>query len=152
MLYNVNCIGETYMTEKYQVGQVLFVIDNSRLGITPIQIVEHHTKTSLEGTIDSYFIAVGGTQKIEELSSIEGPIFDKVELAGEFLSKKVEEKIKKLVCSASDVAKAQFTKKSQADEAESVISTNEEVDPVYVELPDGTKAKLSGDSFEDFNS
>jgi hypothetical protein len=23
---------------------------------------------------------------------------------------------------------------------------------VYVELPDGTKAKLSGDSFEDFNS
>ena len=143
------------MNINYQVGQVLFVIDNSRFGITPIQIVEHHVKTSLEGTENSYFVSVGRTSKVAELSSLGGPIFEESSLAGDYLMSRASEKIEKLVSDANRVAETQFDsmpKNENKEKADQITSSKNKSDSVYVELPDGTKAKLSGDTLENFNS
>ena len=50
------------METKYSVGQILFAIDTRRFNITPYQITEHHVKTSLDGTENSY-LAVQEEQK-----------------------------------------------------------------------------------------
>jgi len=143
------------MTSEYHVGQILYSIDSNRFGITPVQIIEHHVRTSLTGTDNNYFVIIGGTDSKADLSSLKGPIFDTSKDAGEYLMSKASEKIQKLVESADNISSQSFTQgnkenveSSQKDE--NLSKTPEEA--VYVDLPDGTRAKLSGGAvLEDFN-
>jgi len=142
------------MDTTYQVGQVLFAIDNSRFGIIPVQIIEHHVRTSLSGTDNNYFVIIGGSQKKVDLSTLNGPIFDTSSDAGDFLMTRASEKIQKLVADADDIAKNQFSSSDISEEPKSITNTVPgEKESVYVDLPDGTRAKLSGGvGLEDFNS
>lgn len=142
------------MDVTYQVGQVLFAIDNNRFGIIPVQVIEHHVKTSLSGTDNNYFVVIGGTQKKTDLGTLAGPIFDTAKDAGDFLLTRASEKIQKLVSDADDIAAKQFQSKTAEQETVSQIENKQEnAEPVYVDLPDGTRAKLSGGvGLEDFNS
>jgi hypothetical protein len=155
------------MSEVYQVGQVLFAIDNQKFGITPLQIVEHHVMTSLEGTQNRYYVIIGGTQKKTELSSLVGPIFGTSEEAGHHLLTKAAEKIDDLMSTADAIASEHFSI-SKKDESNKITTPStsdgahlkkkkaqktENSEAVYVDLPDGSRAKLSGaENFEDFNS
>lgn len=141
------------MSDTYQVGQVLFAIDNSRFGIIPVQIIEHHVRTSLSGTDNNYFVIVGGTQKKIDLSSLDGPIFDTSKDAGDFLMSRASEKINSLMSKADSIANEQFQKSNEVSTEQSSNDTKESDESVYVDLPDGTRAKLSGGvGLEDFNS
>ncbi len=138
----------------YQVGQVLFAIDNNRFGIIPVQIIEHHVKTSLTGTDNNYFVIVGGTQKKIDLSSLAGPIFDTSKDAGDFLMSRASEKIQNLILAADEIANKQFQEVPESSpNPKKATSDSSEEETVYVDLPDGTRAKLSGGvGLEDFNS
>tara|TARA_Y100000591_G_C21489573_1_gene524432 strand:- start:34 stop:459 length:426 start_codon:yes stop_codon:yes gene_type:complete len=141
------------MSDTYQVGQVLFAIDNNRFGIIPVQIIEHHVRTSLNGTDNNYFVIVGGTQKKIDLSSLAGPIFDTSKDAGDFLMSRASEKIQSLMTQADNIANEQFEKSEEKQDSQPVSSKKETDETVYVDLPDGTRAKLSGGvGLEDFNS
>ena len=143
------------MTSEYHVGQILYSIDSNRFGITPVQIIEHHVRTSLTGTDNNYFVIIGGTDTKVDLSSLTGPIFDTSKDAGEYLMSMASEKIQKLVASADNIANQSFTKENSDNvespqKDENTSNTSEEA--VYVDLPDGTRAKLSGGAvLEDFN-
>ena len=141
------------MSDTYQVGQVLFAIDNNRFGIIPVQIIEHHVRTSLNGTDNNYFVIVGGTQKKIDLSSLAGPIFDTSKDAGDFLMSRASEKIQSLMTQADNIANEQFEKSEEKQDSQPASSKKETDEAVYVDLPDGTRAKLSGGvGLEDFNS
>ena len=149
------------MNTEYQVGQVLFAIDKARFKIIPMQIVEHHVRTNLDGTQNSYFAITADRQEKIEVGSIAGPIFNTGRDAGDHLLSIASEKIDNLVSEAESQARGFEPKtmplKEESDHQEKQRG-NENTDPdsskeMYVELPDGTRAKLSGgDVFEDFNS
>ncbi len=143
------------MTSEYQVGQILYSIDSNRFGITPVQIIEHHVRTSLTGTDNNYFVIIGGTETKVDLSSLKGPIFDTSKDAGEYLMSKASEKIQNLVQSADDISNQSFAKRNEENIESSQKDENLSKSPeeaVYVDLPDGTRAKLSGGAvLEDFN-
>lgn len=145
------------MTSSYKVGQVLFAIDKKQFQVTPLQVVEHHVKTSLQGTKNSYYALVGGTMKKVNIGDLPGPIFDTSKEAGDFLLSVASERIQALVAVAEQTASS-FEKTAESSDNEAKIpvdsqTANTQKETMYVELPDGTRAKLSGvENFEDFNS
>jgi|APSaa5957512535_1039671.scaffolds.fasta_scaffold47507_2 hypothetical protein len=144
------------MNTTYQVGQVLYAIDNNRFGIIPAQVIEHHVRTSLNGTDNNYFVNIGGSPTKVDLSSLVGPIFDSSKDAGDFLMSKASEKIKKLIIDADNIAEKHFNVDASSEEKGEISQEPEsssEKESVYVDLPDGTRAKLSGGvGLEDFSS
>ena len=145
------------MTSSYKVGQVLFAIDKKQFQITPLQVVEHHVKTSLQGTKNSYYALIGGSMKKVNIEDLPGPIFDSSKEAGDFLLSVASERIQALVSiaeqTASSFEKTTETSDSEAKTATDTQTTKSKEETMYVELPDGTRAKLSGvENFEDFNS
>lgn len=144
------------MDVTYQVGQVLFAIDSRRFGIIPVQIIEHHIRTSLDGTNNNYFVIIGGSQKKVDLSTLDGPIFDSSNDAGDFLMSLASEKIQKLIKEADLIAEKSFVTSAISKEETNqqvLVPDDDQKESVYVDLPDGTRAKLSGGAgLEDFNS
>ena len=139
------------MDTKYNVGQVLFAIDGKRFSITPYQIIEHHVKTSLDGTENSYFAVSARTKESINLSTLRGPLFESVEDAGNYLTQVAGERIKKLVEDAERISNEIFQFESENPKNEPVNLKNKDQD-IVVELPDGRQAKLSkGGSYEDFS-
>ena len=140
------------METKYSVGQILFAIDGKRFNITPYQITEHHVKTSLDGTENSYFAVSGRSKKSVNLSDLQGPIFVSVDDASDYLTRTVAERIKKLVKEALAIAEESFDETPQQEpQISAPVPENLDQD-VVVELPDGRQAKLSkGGSYEDFS-
>ena len=88
-----------------------------------------------------------------DLSSLAGPIFDTSKDAGDFLMSRASEKIQSLMTQADNIANEQFEKSEEKQDSQPASSKKETDETVYVDLPDGTRAKLSGGvGLEDFNS
>ena len=143
------------MEIKYSVGQILFAIDNKRFNITPFQITEHHVKTSLEGTENSYFAVSGRSKEAINLSALKGPIFETLENAESYLTQIAVERIKKLVKEAENISQKSFNVTLSSETKQETPLTPDDVsgdEDIVVELPDGRQAKLSkGGAYENFS-
>ena len=149
------------METKYSVGQILYSIDTRRFNITPFQITEHHIKTSLNGTENSYFAISGRSKETLNLGELSGPLFEDLQGAEDYLTRIAVEKIKKLAQEADNISRESFPEGILKDTDEknedivNALSTQDKDDDqhIVVELPDGRQAKLSkGGSYEDFSS
>lgn len=148
------------METKYSVGQILFAIDTRRFNITPYQITEHHVKTSLDGTENSYLAVSGRTKEPANLSTLGGPLFENLQGAEDYLTRIAVEKIKKLAAEADNISQKVFDtaafKKADKNvnlQQEESLNLDDKDQDIVVELPDGRQAKLSkGGSYEDFSS
>lgn len=143
----------------YKLGQVLFVAVKGKAQILPIQVIEETTKKTLNGDQVEYMVSfgVGDTGKKINIATIEGEIFDTSAKAQKTLIERSSKQIAKLIQNAVDQAKAWYPSSFEAPEQVAPVTNSASIfammeeqtdshssnEPMFIELPDGTKARVA---------
>jgi hypothetical protein len=144
---------------EYKVGQVLYVILRKEMVVYPVQIVEEIVKKTLEGESTTYVVQAGIDQaKKVLLNEVDGEVFESADKAKKLLIDRVSISISQKVEEAKQRAKKWYTNCQKAqenalqplldasqsqDESDLQVASDDIDIPTYVELPDGTKAKVN---------
>lgn len=94
----------------YQVGQVLFIILNKKQQVIPVQITEQVVRRSLNGEEISYSVSIPSRDenRVHELDSIDGEIFDSIDAVREYMLDQTQTIISTITDRALKVAKNRF--------------------------------------------
>lgn len=141
--------------QRYQIGQVLFVIPRGHAEIVPVQVVEEITKKKLDGEATSYVVTVGSDRtKTTSLDEIDGEVFDSIERLRKTLIERASAGVNACVKKAADAAESWYPAAKPTQKRPSQLPTkaatkkpNGTIEPpsdreLTVELPDGTRAKI----------
>lgn len=132
------------MSDKYFVGQVLYIVPTAKRIVYPMKIVEEVTRKNLSSVNVEYVLQGNSTQKIT-LSEVEGKIYDSPMHVEKALIDAASRSIKSMVANAEETAKKWFgSPQSPSDMTPENDDLDSTVEETVVELPDGTKAKLKG--------
>ena len=86
---------------EYQVGQIIYLLDNARNAILPARVFEQVTKKTIEGEEEFFYVEVPGAKELLNLSDFDGMVFDQPEKVKihlfETLKKNVESIVDKAV-------------------------------------------------------
>lgn len=98
------------MTTKYEVGQVLFVLDTKNNKILPCQVIEENTRKTLNGDVVSYKVIFGVDPKnvmdIESINS--GEIYTSLHEVRRILTENVNNWVNKHVLNANKASVAWY--------------------------------------------
>ena len=138
----------------YQVGQILYMCDENKMKIIPLQVVEEITRTSLDnGKEKNYIVMFPDSKKTKiKLSNITHKIFQDIDEVEKTMIKNASEAIKKMRNAAELLSQKEFkvpenTDKTQNQNEKRVqVETNNDI--ITVDLGDGTKAKMNTSSLE----
>ena len=134
----------------YQVGQVLYMCDENKMKIIPIQVVEEITRTTLDkGKEKNYIVMFPDTKKTKvSLSNISHKIFEDIDQVEKTMIKNASEAIKKMRIAAELLSNEAFLKSEEKKENklnqkdENVQAENKD-DIIMVDLGGGVKAKMN---------
>jgi hypothetical protein len=130
----------------YEVGQVLFIILNKRPQVIPVQVVEQVVRRSVSGEEIQYSVNVPAKDgdKVLELESIDGSVFEDAEDARRSMLDNATRTIDGFIEKAMSVASARFNFDSGANGVSELISgnKNENTQKAKVTLEDGTVANI----------
>tara|TARA_A100001011_G_scaffold397743_1_gene499763 strand:- start:2469 stop:2915 length:447 start_codon:yes stop_codon:yes gene_type:complete len=147
---------------KYDVGNILWVVGTERPGLRVYRVVEEVIKKSLSGTETTYRLQSAGTKRTSQIVSIEtidGEIFDSAEQAQNFMLDSAKNAIQNMVDKAEMLINKCWpedkeeippkTKEQNRTEKVSTVDNNisDEEDYHYVELENGTKARIKMPNF-----
>lgn len=96
------------MSNKYSIGQVLFLVSAKKQAIIPVQIVEINQKTTIDGNITSFMVVSDKSEERHELDSIEAEVFTKLIDVKKFLEAQTAKAIRLMVESAQKRAEESF--------------------------------------------
>ena len=138
----------------YQVGQILYMCDENKMKIIPLQVVEEITRTSLDnGKEKNYIVMFPDSKKTKiNLNNITHKIFQDIDEVEKTMIKNASEAIKKMRNAAELLSQKEFkvpenTDKTQNQNEKRVqVETNNDI--ITVDLGDGTKAKMNTSSLE----
>ena len=129
---------------KKQVGQVVYILSNQEMSLSPVLIVEELVRRTLNGEEATYFIETitdSGNKKRFQLDTIKFNVFDDIETAKEYLSTNALEAINTLCIKAQRKASMLLdlygNKNIQENNEENSV---QEYDTVLLE--DGTRVKI----------
>tara|TARA_B100000674_G_C37737850_1_gene867482 strand:- start:62 stop:499 length:438 start_codon:yes stop_codon:yes gene_type:complete len=133
----------------YQVGQILYMCDENKMKIIPLQVVEEITRTSLDnGKEKNYIVMFPDSKKTKiNLNNITHKIFQDIDEVEKTMIKNASEAIKKMRNAAELLSQKEFkvpenTDKTQNQNEKRVqVETNNDI--ITVDLGDGTKAKMN---------
>ena len=134
----------------YQVGQVLFIILNKKQQVIPVQVTEQVVRRSLNGEEISYSISIPNRDenRVLELDSIDGEVFESIDSVREYMLEQTTQIISTITDRALKVAKNRFDYDgpliSDLGHGLALPSPDESGEPssVKVELEDGTLANV----------
>lgn len=123
----------------YSVGQVLFIILNSKQQVVPVQVVEQVVRRTLGGEETTYSVAVPGREGIKnvELNQIDGEIFESIEEVRTRMFAHAKEVIDAVTERAETVAKERFKTPSRSD----VDSLDSDLPGQQITTPETLRAK-----------
>tara|TARA_A100001011_G_C13959027_1_gene694478 strand:- start:204 stop:623 length:420 start_codon:yes stop_codon:yes gene_type:complete len=128
----------------YAVGQVVYLLQTKSLSVVPVQVAEQITKNTLVGSETVYNVKIPGKEKMLDLSSFDGEVFENLSDVKDHMITNITYNIEKMISQASEIAKQSFP------EAESKVVVPESVTPitttsekVQVDLGNGTLANVS---------
>ena len=130
----------------YEVGQVLFVLDEERHRIIPVQVVSETVRKTLTGAEVTYEIVTPAKpDRPVTLDQIKGRVFDQLEELHQLLLANTKAAVDRMVTRAASVATDAFGASAPAEEVTTGahFPTEEPSDVATVTLPDGTVAKVS---------
>ena len=141
----------------YQVGQVLYMCDENKMKIIPIQVIEEITRTTLKnGKEKNYIVMFPDTKRTKvNLSSINHKIFEDVERVQESMIKNATDAIKKMKKAAELLSNEIFTKTHDEPKDEKLhvqnkkhvqVETNNDI--ITVDLGGGVKAKMNSNNLK----
>ncbi len=138
----------------YQVGQVLFIILNKKQQVIPVQVTEQVVRRSLNGEEISYSVSIPNRDgdRVLELDSIDGEVFDSIEDVKKTMFEHANYVISTITDKALTIAKKRFDYDNLSTSPEiSDLDTTLMVsgppkdsndNSVKVELEDGTIANV----------
>ena len=135
----------------YQVGQVLFIILNKKQQVIPVQVTEQVVRRSLNGEEISYSVSIPNRDenRILELDSIDGEVFESIDSVREYMLEQTTQIIAAITDRALKVAKNRFDYDGPliSDLGHDLVmpssqEKSDEPDSVKVELEDGTMANV----------
>lgn len=132
----------------YKVGQVLYICDENKMKIIPVQVIEEITRTTLEtGKVTTYIVMFPDKKKTKaNIENLSGIIFDDIDKVEKIMINNATEAIKKMKIAAATLSSEVFDGNekinaiSQIDKPVQVDNNN---DIIMVELGNGVKAKMS---------
>ena len=139
----------------YEVGQVLYTINNKNRAIIPIRVIEQVIKKSISGETIEYTVEVPNKAKNKNVSlSIFKQIFNSLEEVSEFLTRNAESEIKRIVEKARNINERFFdhVEKEDVSNIESLHndeSCNNEINNVIIDLGNGQKGNINIDSLKE---
>jgi len=128
----------------YAVGQVVYLLQTKSLSVVPVQVVEQITKNTLNGSETVYNVKIPGKEKMLDLSSFNGEVFEDIREVKAFMIKNITSNIEKMVSQAAQIANEHFPdaeKGVSVFNSENNLSTGE-YDKVKVDLGDGQLANI----------
>lgn len=130
-------------TKGYAIGQVVYVISSSENRVVPLQVVEEVVRKTIEGEEVSYTVRVDSetTQPLPRNAEV----FETIDVVREALIKRATVAIDGMMSAAMQRAELVFGHKEIRASKRSPTQPRKQPEKVetFVELPDGTKAKVN---------
>ena len=132
----------------YNVGQVLFLVNNKDQRVIPVQIVEEVCRKNLEGSSVDYLVKIPGpTDKKINLKSVDAKVYKNTKLLRESMFESAQTIIEKIVKKAEVTATDAFqwgseSLASQILDKTSQLKNMKQEDDNVLSLEDGTKVHL----------
>jgi hypothetical protein len=128
------------MSSRYDVGQVLYVISKKERRVYPVLVVEEIVRKTLNGAETSYIVQLPDKKSTTfPLEAVTDTPFSSAAEIREHLIRTASESISTMVQEAEALARVLAPKASAPPE---VVDAPEEGETVFVDMPDGTKARL----------
>ena len=136
----------------YKVGQILYICDEERMKIIPIQVVEEVIRNTIAGTEKNYVIMFPDTKKtLASLNKVTGKIFQDPEKVQNYMIENASDAIKKMKKAAEILRDNSFSISEQKEISEEIADnqkandvqaeTNDDI--IMVDLGKGVKAKMN---------
>jgi hypothetical protein len=141
----------------HKVGQILYICDEERMKIIPIQVVEEVIRNTIEGSEKNYVIMFPDSNKtLANLNKVKGKIFKDPEKVQDYMIKNASDAIKR-VKKAAEVLRDQcfnaadsksIVKPDELDQKDAGVQAENNDDIITVDLGNGVKAKMNTLSLE----
>ena len=131
----------------YQVGQILYICNEKKLNIYPVQIVEEVIRTTLNGKEKTYVIMLPDKEKTQiEITKVKDNLFESLDDVKNHMITNATSAIEKMANSAEMLGNNAFGKKVKQNDARVQVEANNDI--IMVDLGNGTKAKMNTSSLE----
>ena len=136
---------------EYKVGQILYICDENRMKIIPIQVVEEVVRTTISGIEKNYMVMFPDTKRsTASIDKIRGKLFNDPETVQDYMIKNASDAIKRMRKAAEALRDEAFgTQKENIDvqiKNDVQVETNNDI--IMVDLGNGVKAKMNTSSLE----
>ena len=139
---------------KYEVGDVIWVVRSDRPGLTVLQVVEQVTTKSLDGTKTSYTVRLPGKpslDKMYDLEDVQGDFYSSSDQAKAAMMKAAEDTITQMVDKVSSLSNKWFKKElaspsveAQPEIVSQPLPEKDQTDDgfTFITLENGTRARV----------
>ena len=136
---------------EYNVGQILYLCNEEKMKIIPLQVVEEIIRTTIKGTEKSYILAFPDTKKTKvNISSFKEGLFSDIDTIKDHMIKNATNAIVRMADAALELENIAFSDnvvKKEIKKKKDVQAGNSN-DMIMVDLGDGTKAKINSSTLE----
>ena len=140
----------------YQIGQVLYICDEEKMKIIPIQVVEIISRTSLSnGKEKSFIVMFPDTKKTKtNISNITSKLFDNINLVEETMIANASTAIKKMRSAAELLSNDMFLDEKPSKEEEKIDQSSLHVqaqknNDIIIKLGNGMQAKMNTNNLKE---
>lgn len=138
----------------YKVGQIIFMSNPKNAQIIPLKIVEEIIKTTEQGKEKEYTVRFPDRSGTEaSIKALKGEVFSSIDEIEKFMIQNTTAAIKKMVVAAKELKKQSFPENQAVENLEQTDMKLKQSDvgaenKTYIELSDGTKAKVNFSSLK----
>lgn len=137
----------------YEVGQILYLCNEEKMKIIPLQVVEEIIRTTIKGKEKSYILIFPDSKKTKvNFKSIKGKIFDDINQIKSHMISNATDAINRMAITAEELQLLAFNTTPKEEKNVHQINNDVQVenkdDIIMVDLGDGVKAKINTNSLE----
>lgn len=135
----------------YKVGQFLYICDEERIKIIPVQVVEEIIRKTIEGTEKKFKIMFPDSENtVIVLEKVKGKIFEDIDSIQDYMIKNASDAIKRMRIAAESLRDQSFKKEkndvnviNKDSQKENSVQADVNNDIITVDLGNGVKAKMN---------
>jgi hypothetical protein len=137
----------------YHVGQILYICNEKKLNIYPVQVVEEVIRTTLKGKEKTYIVMLPDKERTRfDISKINDNLFVDIDSVKKHMISNAENAIEKMAKAAVLLGDQSFvslkTEKESINQKDLNVQAENKDDIILVELGNGVKAKMSAMNFK----
>ncbi len=135
---------------EFTVGQIIYLLDESKNSVLPAMVSEHVVKHTLNGQEETYYVQAGKAKKHLDLSQFSGKYFTSSEDVKSFLYENLKKNIDKIVEKTESVALVTWPEAAsqkvveEKNDSGGITVEGPEDSGMIVELGDGRVARYRG--------